>query len=207
MLIKPPDYCTGVLKADHHERLLWNVQFYLENKKQNCEAWNMIRATNMNFKTWRMRLLVRKPVSICCDYHLPHAVWNITGCWWNERVFYPNILKVGWIWGFCSPLQNSALSSVLKFTDLNFLHWWIIHLSVCLSVQAQSQRSAGSATLRPTVCQVLAVSVKLVFRGTAPSAVQSHVSVLQLRTIYQPEHFCPHDDSDFNNTYKTTRAW
>lgn len=134
MLIKPPDYCTGVLKAGHHERLLWNVQFYLENKKQNCEAWNMIRATNMNFKTWRMRLLVRKPVSICCDYHLPHAVWNITGCWWNERVFYPNILKVGWIWGFCSPLQNSALSSVLKFTDLNFLHWWIIHLSVCLSV-------------------------------------------------------------------------
>lgn len=52
--------------------------------------------------------------------------------------------------------------------------------STCLSFQAQSQRNVGSAMLRLTVCQVLVVSVNLGFRGTAPSAVQSHVSVLQL---------------------------
>lgn len=58
---------------------------------------------------------------------------------------------------------------------------------VCLSVQAQSQRSVGSVTLRPTACPVLVVSVNLDFRGTAPIAVQSHVSVLQLRMIHHPE--------------------
>ena len=50
------------------------------------------------------------------------------------------------------------------------------HLSV--AVQTRSQRSAGSAMLRPTVRQVLVVSVNLGFRGTAPSALQN-VSFLQ----------------------------
>lgn len=49
-----------------------------------------------------------------------------------------------------------------------------------LSFQAQSRRNVGSATLRLSVFKVLVVSVNPGFRGTAPSAVQSHVSVLQL---------------------------
>lgn len=47
--------------------------------------------------------------------------------------------------------------------------------------KTRSQRSAGSATLRPTVCQVLVVSVNLGFRGTAPSALQNlQISALSI---------------------------
>lgn len=51
-----------------------------------------------------------------------------------------------------------------------------------LPFQAQSQRNVGSAILRLTVCQVLVVSVNPGSKETAPFAVQSHVSVLQLST-------------------------
>lgn len=57
-----------------------------------------------------------------------------------------------------------------------------IQSSAHLSAQAPSQRSAGSATLRPTACQVLVVSVNLGSRGTARPAVQSHVSVFHFTT-------------------------
>ena len=104
---------------------------------------NIIRATDMNFRTQRLlQLLVEKPVSICCDHSFLHAVWDISFTsfigllmeWKSLLSKHFIFLKVGWIWGLCSPLENLSLSSVWKFTDLNLLHWWIIRLSVCLSV-------------------------------------------------------------------------
>ena len=74
---------------------------------------------------------IRRPVSIWCDHHLPHAAqhffaWSWSGCWlWNVvlLLFNANLLDIGGNWNTLLYMSIQSISNVLN--GCRWHVWWV----------------------------------------------------------------------------------